>query len=383
MGWSGLAPIKLSLLMLGVNMGCLFAFAAEPIGDPLHRRPSPITQYFTVFACVDWAEFDRLRTGLDPGLIALPADTRDASDDHEFIPWLYEQQHVIADLDQALTQPAAQLPPECNECEVFDRRDASVLRWMRSFSNLLTFDGQRCAAEEDWDGFAARIAMQARLSALLLAQDDHTLPWVGWAALERVDALLTSVLRQGYAHRFTPLAAAEIQNALGSIDREDPGRFRGRWRGMIVPRLHTFQGALAGADPVNAYAELVGKELSSKAIFPDIPFEVAGLDEARRFRDQTVARAAALSRDDVLRGLARAIDLTPRVADAIERQDAESLRAAVADAESDPSGVVRLLWAIDPLQHHEFCERLESTARRAVETMDQILNSVNKDVPKP
>lgn len=383
MGWRGLGSIKLGALLLTIQASCFVALADEPIGDPLPSRLLPITQYSTIFAAVDWTEFDRLRTGLDPGLIALPPGSRDVSDDREFIAWLYEQQHVIAELDQALTQPAAQLPPECSECEVFDRRDASVLRWMRSFSNLLTFDGQRCAAEEDWDGFAARIAMQARLAAMLLAQDDHTLPWVGWAALERVEGLLASVLRQGYAHRFTPQTAAEIQKALGSIDREDPGRFRGRWRAMIELRLHTFRRALAGADPVNAYAELVRKELSSKAIFPDIPFEVAGLDEARRFRDQTVARAAALSRDDVLRGLARAIDLTPRVADAIERQDAESLRAAVADADRDPSGVVRLLWAIDPLQHHEFCERLESSARRAVETMAQILNSVNQDVPKP
>lgn len=356
--------------------------AKEPAGDPLPMRQSPTVPYYTIFAAVDWAEFDQLRTGLDPGRIALPSGTRDASDDHEFTAWLYEQQHVIADLDQALTQPAARLPPECNDCGVFDRRDASVLRWMRSFSNLLTFDGQRCAAEEDWDGFAARIAMKVRLAALLLAQKDHTLPWVGWAALERSDALLTSVLRQGYAHRFTPHGAAAIRSAFASIDRENPGRFRDRWRAMTEPRLRTFQRALDVADPVNAYAELVRNELSSKAVFPDIPFEVAGLDEARRFRDQTVARAAALSRDDVLRGLVRAIDLTPRVADAIERKDAESLRAAVADAERDPSGVVRLLWAIDPLQHHDFCERVESTARRAVETTDQILNSVNQDVPK-
>ena len=382
MGWRGRGPIKLSLLLLGVNAVCFFALATEPIGDPLPMRQSPTAAYYTIFAAVDWVEFDQIRTGLDPGRIALPPGSRDSPGDQEFIAWLYEHQRVIVDLDHALTRSSVLLPPHCNDCEVFDRRDASVLRWMRSFSNLLTFDGQRCAAEEDWDGFAARIAMQARLSAMLLAQDDHTLPWVGWAALERVDALLTSVLRQGYAHRFTPQGAAAIRNALASIDLENPGRFRGRWRAMTEPRLRTFQRALDVADPVNAYAELVRNELSIKAIFPDIPFEVTGLDDARRFRDQTVARAAALSRDDVLQGLARATDLTPRVADAIERNDAESMRAAVADAERDPSAVVRLLWAIDPLLHHDFCERVESTARRAVETLDQILNSVNKDVPK-
>ncbi|HEX8875725.1 MAG TPA: hypothetical protein VF777_03190 [Phycisphaerales bacterium] len=376
-----MGAIKLGALLFCVNACCLSSIAAEPIGDPLPRRPSSLTQYSAMFAAVDWTEFDRFRTRLDPRLIALPTGTHESLDIREFVACLYEQQLVISDLDHTLRQAPSQLSSQCDTCGGSNWRDISVLHWMLSFSTLITFDGQRCAAEEDWEGFATRVAINVRLGAMLLTQDDHSLAFIGWGVLERVDDLLSSVLRQGYAHRLSPKAAAAIRGAFAHVDLENPGRFRGRWRAMTEPRLRTFQLALSGATPVNAYTELVRKELSLNAIFPDIPYDNASIDKVRQFRDQTVARVAALSRDDVLRGLALATELTVRVADAIEHDDADALQAAVTDAERDTSGVVRLLWTIAPLKHQEFCERVRSTASRAAETMDQIFNSVNDGVP--
>jgi hypothetical protein len=373
MGWKGRRNGALTACVLGVLSFTVAAHSEDPAGDRLPPRQSGIEEVFILFGAVDWAEFDRLRTGLDPDRIELDTTGSDSTDDFTFAAWLHEQQPRIFDFEQLLRPPISQWPARCESCPVVDPRDANISKWMRSFSTLLTFDGQRCAAEDDWDGWAHRVALQARLAAALLAQEDHMLPASGWAILERISTALTTVSRLGYGHRFSPRGTQEIQAALSLIESDDPGRFRRRWWQMIEPRLASFQQAIRAGDPSEAYTRLAREHLSPlNALFADIPFNVESPEGPLRFREITLARVATIPDEQVLHGVQQADDLSRRIAAALEKGDADAIRATAAEADQDPSGVVRLLWELPPRSYWDFCERVRAAHRQAVDAAASI-----------
>jgi hypothetical protein len=351
------------------------AHAEEPAGDKIPPRSSGTGELFRLFSAVDWQEFDRLRTGLDPGRIELDTAESESTDAFTLVAWLYEQQPTIFDLEQLLRMRNVQWPARCESCPVTDPRDANISNWMRSFSTLLAFDGQRCAAEDDWDGWAHRVALQSRLAAALLAQEDLILPVVGWGALERVSTALTTVSRLGYGHRFSPRSLQELRAALGLIDSDDPGRYRGRWFAMIEPRLMRFQQVIGSGDPSNGYTRLAREHLALNALFPDIPLDFNTPDEARQTRDRTLARVETIPDEQVLRGLDHANALTRRVAAAFAKGDGEAIRAIAAEADQEPSGVVRLLWELPPRPYWDFCERNRAAIVQATDAAESLARS--------
>lgn len=375
MGWG--TRLRAAMVASALSACCVapLAHAEEPAGDKIPPRSSATGDLFGLFSAVDWQDFDRLRTGLDPERIELDTTASESTDAFTFAAWLYEQQPTIFELEQLLQLPIVQWPDRCESCPVIDPRDANISKWMRSFSTLLVFDAQRCAAEDAWDGWAHRVALQSRLAAALLAQEDLVLPVVGWAALERVSTALTTVSRLGYGHRFSPQSIQELRAALDMIDRDDPGRFRGRWFAMIEPRLVRFQQVIRSGDPSDGYARLAGEHLALNALFPDIPLDFNTPDEARQFRDRTLARVETIPDEQVLRGLDHANDLTRRVADAFAKGDAEAIRAISAEADQEPSGVVRLLWELPPRRYWDFCQRSRAAIVQATDAADSLARS--------